>query len=181
MNIENNPSKTVTSLISRSIKPGYEKEYDDWLRRFLAFERRALGYLGTTVVMPGGTSSNIRYIIRRFTDRASMEICDNSPDVQKLLNEANRYSTRHYETATGLETWFVLPDLKTVVPPRWKMAIVVFIAAYTTSLLSRSFLSPVFSGWPLVASTIISTTILVVSLTYFALSRLLRRWLYSGS
>ena len=56
MNIENNPSKTVTSLISRSIKPGYEKEYDDWLRRFLAFERRALGYLGTTVVIPGGTA-----------------------------------------------------------------------------------------------------------------------------
>lgn len=184
MNIENNPSKTVTSLISRSIKPGYEKEYDDWLRRFLAFERRALGYLGTTVVIPGGTSSNIRYIIRRFIDRASMEIWDNSPDVQKLLNEANRYSTRHYEMATGLETWFVLPDLKTVVPPRWKMAIVVFIAAYTTSLLSRSFLSPLYSECPLVASTIISTTILVVSLTYFALpvlSRLLRRWLYPGS
>jgi uncharacterized protein len=184
VNIENNPSKTVTSLISRSIKPGYEKEYDDWLRRFLAFERRALGYLGTTVVIPGGTNSNIRYIIRRFTDRASMEIWDNSADVQKLLNEANRYSTRHYETATGLETWFVLPDLKTVVPPRWKMAIVVFIAAYTTSLLSRSLLSPVYNEWPLVASTIISTTILVVSLTYFALpvlSRLLRRWLYPGS
>lgn len=184
MNIENNPSKTVTSLISRSIKPGYEKEYDDWLRRFLAFERRALGYLGTTVVLPGGTSSNIRYIIRRFTDRASMEIWDNSPDVKKLLNEANRYSTRHYETATGLETWFVLPDLKTVVPPRWKMAIVVFIAAYTISLLSRSFLSPVLSEWPLIASTIISTTILVVSLTYFTLpvlSRLLRRWLYPRS
>jgi uncharacterized protein len=181
VNIENNPSKTVTSLISRSIKPGYEKEYDDWLRRFLAFERRALGYLGTTVVIPGGTSSNIRYIIRRFTDRASMEIWDNSPDVQKLLNGANRHSTIHYKTATGLETWFVLPDLKTVVPPRCKMAIVVFIAAYTTSLLSRSFLSPVFSGWPVVASTIISTTILVVSLTYFALpvlSRLLRPWLY---
>ena len=64
-----------------------------------------------------------------------MEIWDNSPDVEELLNEANRYSTRHYETASGLETWFVLPDLKTVVPPRWKMAIVVFIAAYTTSKL----------------------------------------------
>ena len=184
VNIEGNPSKTVTSLISRRINPGHEKDYDDWLRRFLAFERTALGYLGTTVVLPGGTSSNIRYIIRRFTDKASMEIWDNSQDVQKLLKEANRYSTRHYETATGLETWFVLPDLKTVVPPpRWKMAIVVFIAAYTTSLLSRSFLSPLFSEWPLIASTVIFTTILVVSLTYIALpmlSRLLRRWLYPG-
>ena len=182
MNIESNPSKTVTSLISRRINPGHEKDYDDWLR-FLAFERTALGYLGTTVVLPGGTSSNIRYI-RRFTDKASMEIWDNSQDVQKLLKEANRYSTRHYETATGLETWFVLPDLKTVVPPpRWKMAIVVVIAAYMTSLLSRSFLSPLFSEWPLIASTVIFTTILVVSLTYIALpmlSRLLRRWLYPG-
>jgi uncharacterized protein len=85
-------SKTVTSLISRSIKPGYEKDYDDWLRRFLEFERKALGYLGTTVVLPGGTNSNRRYIIRRFTDKASMDIWDNSPDVQRLLQEANKYS-----------------------------------------------------------------------------------------
>src|SRR5215208_7425917 len=178
VNIESNPSKTVTSLISRRINPGHEKDYDDWLRRFLAFER-------TTVVLPSGTSYNIRYIIRRFTDKASMEIWDNSQDVQKLLKEANRYSTRHYETATGLETWFMLPDLKTVVPPpRWKMAIVVFIAAYTTSLLARSFLSPLLSEWPLIASTVIFTTILVISLTYIALpafSQLLRRWLYPGN
>jgi antibiotic biosynthesis monooxygenase (ABM) superfamily enzyme len=106
--------ETVTSLISRSIKPGYEKDYDDWLRRFLEFERKALGYLGTTVVLPGGTNSNIRYIIRRFTDKASMDIWDNSPEVQRLLQEANKYSTRHYETATGLETWFMLPNLKPV-------------------------------------------------------------------
>ena len=129
-------SKTVTSLISRSIKPGYEKDYDDWLRRFLEFERKALGYLGTTVVLPGSTNSNIRYIIRRFTDKASMHIWDNSPEVQRLLQEANKYSTRHYETATGLETWFMLPNLKPVMPPpRWKMAIVVFFAAYKTNML----------------------------------------------
>jgi uncharacterized protein len=103
-------SKMVTSLVSRSIKPGYEKNYDGWLRRFLEFERKALGYLGTTVVLPGSTNSNIRYIIRRFTDKASMDIWDNSPEVQRLLQDANRYSTRHYETATGLETWFMLPN-----------------------------------------------------------------------
>jgi antibiotic biosynthesis monooxygenase (ABM) superfamily enzyme len=100
-----------------------------------------------------------------------MEIWDNSPYVQTLLKEANRYlqdATRQYDTATSLETWFVLPDLKTVVPPKVGNGNRCFIAAYTTSLLSRSFLSPVFSEWPLVASTIIST-ILVVSLTYFAL------------
>jgi antibiotic biosynthesis monooxygenase (ABM) superfamily enzyme len=43
VNTENSPSKTVTSLISRNIKPGYKKDYDNWLRRFLALERKALG------------------------------------------------------------------------------------------------------------------------------------------
>jgi antibiotic biosynthesis monooxygenase (ABM) superfamily enzyme len=86
-------------LISRNIKPGYEKDYDDWLRRLLALERKALGYLGTTVVLSGGINSNIWYIIRRFTYKASMEIWDNSPDVRKLIQEVNRYSTRHYEMA----------------------------------------------------------------------------------
>ncbi|HET6799624.1 MAG TPA: hypothetical protein VFH25_03600 [Nitrososphaeraceae archaeon] len=184
MNKYRDKSKTVTSLISRSIKPGYEKDYDDWLTCFLEFERKALGYLGTTVVLPGGTNSKIRYIIRRFTDKASMDIWDNSLDVQRLLQEANRCSTRHYETATGLETWFVLPDLKPVLPPpRWKMSIVVFVAAYATSLLSRSLFGSLLSEWPLIASSIIFTAILVVSLTYLLLpllSRLLRQWLYPG-
>jgi antibiotic biosynthesis monooxygenase (ABM) superfamily enzyme len=90
-----------------------------------------------------------------------MDIWDNSPDVQRLLQEANRYSTRHYETATGLETWFMLPNLKPVMPPpRWKMAFVVFAAAYTTSMLSRSLLGFLLSDWTLITSTLMYSTIL---------------------
>jgi antibiotic biosynthesis monooxygenase (ABM) superfamily enzyme len=76
MNEENtdNTSKTVTSVVSRSIRPGYEKDYDDWVQRYLALERKAPGYLGTTIILPGGTSSNVRYIIRRLTDKASMQV-----------------------------------------------------------------------------------------------------------
>ena len=184
MNVENT-SKTVTSVISRSIRPGYEKDYDDWVQRYLALERKAPGYLGTTIILPGGTSSNVRYIIRRFTDKASMQVWDNSQESKKLLDEANSYSTRHYETTTGLETWFAVPDLKSAVaPPRWKMAIVVFIAAYAISLLSRSILNPSIGHWPLLANGIIFTAILTIGLTYFALpilNRLLRRWLYPRS
>ena len=111
-----------------------------------------------------------------------MEEWDTSQESQKLLEEVNNYSTRHYKTTTGLETWFEVPDLKTVVtPPKWKMAIVVFIAAYAISLLSRSILNPSIGQWPLQVSSIIFTGILTIGLTYFAmpiLSRLLRRWLY---
>jgi uncharacterized protein len=117
-----------------------------------------------------------------------METWENSQESIKLLEEVNNYSERYHAKATGLETWFDLPDLKTRIsltpPPRWKMAIVVFIAAYAISSLSRSILNPFLEQWPLLGNTIIYTAILVVSLTYFAmpiLSRLLRQWLYGKS
>jgi antibiotic biosynthesis monooxygenase (ABM) superfamily enzyme len=175
----------ATWVICRSIKPGRQKDYDDWLERYLTSERKAHGYIGTTIIIPGGSKSSLRYIIHRFTDRVKKETWENSQESIKLLEEVNNYSERYHETATGLETWFDLPDLKTQIsvtpPPRWKMAIVVFIAAYAISSLSRSILNPFLEQWPLLGNTVIYTAILVASLTYFAmpiLSQLLRQWLY---
>jgi uncharacterized protein len=178
----------VTTVICRKIKPGREKDYNEWVSRYLTLVRKAPGYLGITIIVPGGSSkSPLRYIIRRFTDKTSMERWDNSEESQKLIEEANNYSTRHYETSTGLETWFTLPDLKTLTqspPPKWKMAIIIFFAAYAISSVSRYILSPFMGEWPILGNAVIYTAILVVSLTYFALptaNRLLRHWLYPAS
>ena len=177
----------VTTVICRKIRPGHEKDYNDWVRRYLTLERKAPGYLGTTIIIPGGNKSPLRYIICRFAGKAAMEGWDNSEESLRLLKEANDYSTRYYETSTGLETWFTLPGLKTLSqspPSKWKMAIVIFFAAYAISSISRSILNPFIGQWPMLGNAVIYTAILVVSLTYFALpigNRLLRHWLYPGS
>ena len=177
----------VTTIICRKIKPGHEKDYNDWVQRYLTLERKAPGYLGTTIIIPGGSKSPLLYIIRRFADKIAMERWDNSEESLRLLKEANDYSTRYYDTSTGLETWFTLPDLKTLSqspPPRWKMAMVIFFAAYAISSLSRSILNPFIGQWPILGNAVIYTAKLVVLLTYFALpiaNRLLRHWLYPGS
>lgn len=173
--------KEVTTVISRNIKAGHEKDYDDWLRRYMISEREVPGYLGTTIIAPGGSNSSVRYIVNRFADRASLDAWENSDEARKLEEEANNCSTHHYERATGLETWFTLPDLKTIVaPPRWKMAIVSFIGAFIISSLAQYIFSPYLGQWHLDASVVMNI-ILVVGLTYFVmplLSRMLRRWLY---
>jgi hypothetical protein len=177
----------VTTVICRKIRPGHEKDYNDWVRRYLTLERKAPGYLGTTIIIPGGSKSPLLYIIRRFADKTAMERWDNSGESLRLLKGANDYSTRYYDTSTGLETWFTLPDLKTLSqspPHRWKMAMVIFFAAYAISSLSRSILNPFIGQWPILGNAVIYTAILVVLLTYFALpiaNRLLRHWLYPGS
>jgi antibiotic biosynthesis monooxygenase (ABM) superfamily enzyme len=104
----------------------------------------------------------------------TIERWDNSEESLRLLKEANDYSTRHYDTSTDLETWFTFPDLKTLSqspPTRWKMAIVIFFAAYAISSLSRSILNPFLEQWPILGNAVIYTAILVVSLTYFALPK----------
>jgi len=113
-----------------------------------------------------------------------MENWENSPERKKLVSEVDNYSTQAYNKASGLETWFQLPNTHSVVPPpKWKMAIVTLLAASITSFVSRSILGPYLDSWPLVLTTIIYTAILVLTLTYFAMPNLtkqLRRWLYPG-
>jgi uncharacterized protein len=169
--------KEVISVTGRKINPGYEKDYDDWLHRYMVLETNAPGYLGTTIIAPGGTMSSLRYIIASPISPAWMH-----GKIQKNP-EVNNFSTRHYASATGLETWFHVPDFKAVVaPPKWKMVIATFIVANIINSMSRYILNPFLTHWPLLASTTVYTIILVVLLTYLGMptmSRLLRRWLYS--
>jgi hypothetical protein len=175
------PSKEVTVVVNIRIKPGCEKDYDGWLERFLILQRKVPGYLGTTAIMETGTDSSVRHMIHRFRDKASLEAWENSEELHKLTEEVNKYSTPYLQKATGLETWFSLPDLKAIVPPpKWKMAIVTFIGAYCISLLASFILRPYLGSQPLLFNLFMAI-ILVIGLTYFAmplLSRLLRRWLY---
>jgi uncharacterized protein len=142
-------------------------------------ERQFPGYLGTTIIAPGGNISSVRYVINRFSDQTSLDAWENSEAAISLIEEVSKYST--LQKVTGLETWFNLPNLKTIVaPPKWKMAIVSFIAAYSISSVAQYILSIYLGQRPLLTE-ILMTIILVVGLTYFAmplLSRLLRHWLY---
>jgi len=177
--------KEVISVTGRKINLGHEKDYDDWLRRYMELERNAPGYLGTTIIAPGGTMSSLRYIINRFADKSFLDAWENSKESVELRKEVNNFSTRHYASATGLETWFHVPDFKAVVaPPKWKMVIATFIVANIVNSMSRYVLNPFLAQWPLLASTTVYTIILVVLLTYLGMptvSRLLRRWLYPST
>lgn len=180
-NQDDGQTSEATAVVNIKIKPGCEKDYDEWLRHFLALQRKVPGYLGTTTIMETGQDSSERHIIHRFRDKASLEAWENSEDLHKQTEEVNKYSTPSLQKATGLETWFTLPGLKAIIPPpKWKMAIVAFIGANCISLLASFILRTFLVLQPLLFNLFMNV-ILVIGLTYFAmplLSRLLRRWLY---
>jgi antibiotic biosynthesis monooxygenase (ABM) superfamily enzyme len=80
-------SEEVTVVVNRTIKPGSEKNYDEWLRRFLTLGMNVPGYLGTTTIMEAGTDSTVRHIIHRFRDKASLDAWENSEELCKLMQK----------------------------------------------------------------------------------------------
>jgi antibiotic biosynthesis monooxygenase (ABM) superfamily enzyme len=119
------------------------------------------GYLGMTTISPGGSDQNARIIVYRFTDKPSMDKWQNSEERAALVKEVEQYAEQQYAEATGMETWFSLPNMRAVVaPPRWKMALVTLAAAYVISLSSRIVLAPFLGPFPLEASNLVYAAIL---------------------
>jgi uncharacterized protein len=177
-----NPQEGTTEVISHEIRPGRERDFDDWLRRILALKVRSPGYLGSTVISPSGGESRLRYVVTRFQDKASLEAWRKSPDRARFFEEVGTYAIPHLDQATGLETYFGLPGRSSFVPPpRWKITAVTLVASFLISLTARFLLDTYFVrlGPPL--STFRFTAILVIVLAYLALpalTRLLQGWLY---
>jgi antibiotic biosynthesis monooxygenase (ABM) superfamily enzyme len=69
------------------------------------------------------------------------------------------------------------------VPPRWKFAVVVWLAIYPSLTLLVWLVGPKIAHWPLALRTLVFTVVLVpwmVFLALPALQRLFRPWLRRG-
>ena len=173
----------ATLVVSRRIRSGREKEYSDWVRRVIAAANEFPGYRGVTTLSPQGFDSDVRYVIWRFDNQKDLDNWERSEIRNKFFLEVQNYAEQRYEKATGMETWFSLPDMHRIAaPPRWKMFLVTTLAAFVVSFILRSILTPYLGGSPLILTSLIYSALLVGVLTYFAmpwLSRLFRGWLYA--
>jgi antibiotic biosynthesis monooxygenase (ABM) superfamily enzyme len=174
--------KEVTIVVSRNVFPGREKDYDEWVRRLIAEATKAPGNLGVTMLIPEPGKAGLHHIVFRFADEKSMHTWETSYIRQKLSHEADEFSRRSRQEATGLETWFAVPECPELeAPPRWKMAIVTFLAVYVLSIIIVPLLGWLFSINFYVESILVAG-LLVGILTWAVmpfLSRyVFRKWLY---
>jgi antibiotic biosynthesis monooxygenase (ABM) superfamily enzyme len=63
-------------------------------------------------ILHGGNISSVRFVINRFADQASLDAWEISEVALSLLEEVSKFSTR--QRVIGLETWFYLPNLKSI-------------------------------------------------------------------
>ena len=174
--------KAVTVVVSRVVYPGHQEEYDEWLKRLTEAARQAPGNTGVTVIVPSKGQPGPHHVVMHFSDEKSMHQWETSYVRQKLSHEADAFSRQSRQMATGLETWFSIPECPELEPPpNWKMFAVTYPTVYILSIIIIPLLRLVFHQ-NIYVETIVVAALLVGLLTWvvmpFLSQRVFRKWLY---
>jgi len=187
---------SVTWVIQHHVRPDRQQDFEAWLKGIAEESARFRGHEGMTIVRPGDGGPHPEYVVVvRFASYHDLNRWEHSTQRAHWMGllEPMVLQRPTYRTATGLETWFKLPGHTVVVPPpKYKMAVLVFVALIPLILLVVSLLDLAVRDQPYLAAsveldpdffvrTMVSTLIVVVLMTWVAmplLTRLAGRWLY---
>jgi uncharacterized protein len=122
----------VTAVASRRVKPGREREFEQWVPGILAAAKEFPGYLGSEVLRPSDPEDDEYRIVFRFDHASNLHAWEDSEERRRLLREAEPLIHKEkVHFLTGLETWFTLPSKAgEPSPPRYKMALVTWLAVF---------------------------------------------------
>jgi uncharacterized protein len=179
-------SNTIHIAITRRVRAGCEADFERELREFLQTSFAHGGVFGASMLRPLPGSDSREYgILRTFANEKERDAFYESA-MFKAWEERARMLTEGeptYRELSGLEAWFREPHA--TMPPRWKMALLTWIAVWPVSMAVPAILAPllgrrvpgvVFAGF--VAAGI------VVVLTWAAMPLLVKaahRWLHPSS
>ena len=173
----------ATGVASRRVEPGREDEFEDWTSGILAAARNYPGYLGSDVLRPTDSEDDEYRIIYRFDHTSNLERWEGSDERRRWLDKAEPIVREQtVRRLTGLETWFTLPSRAgQPAPPRYKMAVVTWVAVFPLATLLFTLLQPLLGGAPTVLRTLVFTLVMVTTMTYVVMPRMTRLfsfWLY---
>ena len=175
--------KSVTVVVSRVVNQGHEHEYEEWVKKLSEAARQAPGNTGVTILVPTPGKTGLHHVVMRFADEKSMHQWETSYIRQKLSHEADAFSRRSRQEATGLETWFSIPECPELeAPPPWKMATVTFLAVFVLSIIILKLLKLAVTDMNFYLESAIVAALLVSILTWvvmpFLSRKVFRKWLF---
>ena len=174
----------ATGVAARRIEPGREGEFEEWTSGILGAVKEFPGYLGSDVLRPNNADTDDEYrIIYRFDHASNLERWERSDERRRWLDRAEPFvREQRVSRLTGLETWFTLPSRAgQPAPPRYKMAVVTWLAVFPTVLIIFTLFGPLLNLLPTVLRTLLFTLTMVSLMTYVIMPRMTRLfsfWLY---
>lgn len=185
--INNYYNPPVTVSVRRKVRPGCEKEFEEFLTGIINASMTFEGHLGTNVLRPANQKNPEYLIVFKFNSRSNLKRWEQSECRRQWFarGESLTLGSPIIEVITGLETWFTLSSSKPMIPPpRYKMAVITWLAIFPLVNLINVILFPILNYLSSVPKTFILTIILVPLMTYFIMPRMTRLfvwWLYPNN
>lgn len=173
----------VTTMFSRRVKPGFEGQYEEWLKSINQAAAGFSGSQGTTVLRPGAGRGEYVAIVQ-FDSAQNLERWLVSRERADFLTklESITLDSEEVSSLTGMERWFTLPDRSvTQAPPKYKSAFLVLLGLYPLVLILNPLLAPLVGSWPAALRVLLSLAISVPLMVWVVmpqLTRLFFGWLY---
>lgn len=176
----------VTVSITQHVKPGKEREFEQWLQAVGKVAAGFAGHQGLTVLPPAQQGKRAYTYIFRFDTNAHLQVWEQSTEkalwVDKLSGITETPATKQF--VTGLEYWFHLPGgAATTPPPHYKMMAVTVLAIYPLSLMVPLAMGPITQSLPPLMQSFSRACVLVGLMTYLVMPlmiKLIARWLFKG-
>ncbi|NWF69381.1 MAG: antibiotic biosynthesis monooxygenase [Chloroflexi bacterium] len=175
----------VTIIVSRVVKPGRAAEFEEWAHGIsqaaLAFE----GHMGVHVIRPAAHAARREYaLIFRFDTYDNLRRWAQSEVRRDWLKRVEPLIMGEPQTniVSGMEFWFTMPD-QPQPPPRYKMALVSWLAITPLSHFVPPLLAPLLGDAAPLLRTMLVAAVLIGLMTYVVMpfmTRLFRRWLFSA-
>ena len=174
----------VTVVWSRRAKPGCQADLEDVINRLAKAMSSAAGYEGVVSLRPQPGHQPIYTMVAHFASQADLDAWVSSEIRGRLYAEAEAVSVGglNVQEAAGLEGWFQMPGQPLVVPPpRYKMAIITWIAIFPLLVLANLIATPLLSHVSPVLRLIPVSIVLIALMTWVVMPQMtkwFRFWLY---
>lgn len=173
----------VTAVVSRLVKQGREAAFEEWLHGITEVSMKFPGHQGVVVLRPSDPSWLEYVLVIHWASYEDLKRWLESEVRAEWLAKCEPLTEDvQMEVETGVESWFRMPGRKRLnAPPRWKMAVVTWLAIYPLVNLISLALGPFLTPWPQLARSAVLASILVPLMTWVvmpAMTRMFRFWLY---
>ncbi|APO78279.1 antibiotic biosynthesis monooxygenase protein (plasmid) [Rhizobium etli 8C-3] len=166
----------VTRIMHRRADPGREKDYEELARGMLEACSRAKGYLFSTLIPPRVEGEEF-HVVQTFASQADLDTWRQSRAAHEWHERINEVCahTPEYRTFNTADLWFSTTGLTVNnQPPRWRMAIVIWMGIFPIASFYIWFLFPVLEPVPFIPRMVIFTALIVITMFFGALPYLLR-------
>jgi uncharacterized protein len=174
----------ISVIVDRNICPGNKQAFEKYLDEIIEAISHFAGYLDTQVIKPKTEEDHHYRVLFRFDTQKNLDVWLNSEERLQLVEKIDRIIEKPtvLQVITGLETWFSLPGQPTFTPPpRYKMAVVTWIAITPLLIVFNYLFGPYLMMIPLVPRFVVTTPWIVLIMTYLwmpFITKLFKGWLY---